>query len=131
MEMPNCNLDSWNGVIGGLVADQQLEDALRLWLWMPERDMFSWNSILLGLVRSGFVVEAHVLFEKSPWNWEKVDAAMKLFRMMPHQDVTSWNATIFGLGKNDLGEKGLKLFLEMISKIYNPDTDTFAANLNI
>lgn len=146
VKMPNRDLDSWIEMIEGLVTGGQLVDALRLRTWMPDRSLFAWNSILPGLVRSGLVEQAHALFEKclcrdivSYTNLvvgyfelgNVMDGALKLFRLMPCLDVTSWNATIHGLWRNDFGEEGLKLFLEMNSRGFDPDMATFTTILNI
>ncbi|KAL8143257.1 hypothetical protein V2J09_016289 [Rumex salicifolius] len=143
--MPEPDLESRRILIGGLVSHRRFRDAMSLFFEMPNKCLKLLNMIVLGLIDSGHVKPAHGFVEKTPFTnvvcctnlivgyfgASEVESATKIFKEMPIRDVAVWNATIFGLGENDLGEEGLKLFIQMRESCQYPDESTFTSVLKI
>ncbi|XP_028801093.1 pentatricopeptide repeat-containing protein At2g13600-like [Neltuma alba] len=73
-----------------------LDDALKLFDHMPQRNTFSWNAILSALTKSG-----------------NLDEAARIFKSMPESDQCSWNAMVSGFAQHDRFDEALKLFVGM------------------
>ncbi|GAV81474.1 PPR domain-containing protein/PPR_2 domain-containing protein/TPR_7 domain-containing protein/PPR_3 domain-containing protein [Cephalotus follicularis] len=88
-----------------------MENALKVFHDMQQKNVVSWNSILYGHLKSGNLVEARRVFDEMPikdvisWNamvsgYAKVgndmDHACTLFQEMPLKNLASWNAIISG-----------------------------------
>lgn len=144
-KMHDRDLTSWKQLINGLVNSQRIDAAISYFKQMPETCEKTWNSIISVLIRNGLVKEAHAYLEKYPYSniasWTnvivgyfemgEVGSAIKVFELMTTRDVTVWNVMIFGLGENDLGEEGLKFFVQMKESGPSPDNATFTSVLTI
>ncbi|KAK3206833.1 hypothetical protein Dsin_020879 [Dipteronia sinensis] len=60
----------------------------------------------------------------------KVDNARKLFDEMNDRDVVSWNSMISGYVANGLAQKGLEIFIEMLSSDFDVDLATMVTVLS-
>ncbi|KAK3038669.1 hypothetical protein RJ639_028123 [Escallonia herrerae] len=67
-------------MIAGYVRNDFLNDALRVFDEMPEKDVVSWNLVIAALV-----------------NIQELDFAEQLFRQMATRDVASWTIVMSGL----------------------------------
>ncbi|CAN6486104.1 unnamed protein product [Victoria cruziana] len=145
MKMPERDTCSWLELINGYVGSRRLGDAIKLFIQSPDKPIVSWNTIIMGLINCGLVEEAHALFEKTPWahmvsgtnltvgyfDVGDVRAARKLFDSMLVRDEVTWNAAIAGYSKNDCGEEGLNLYVQMHEGGVTPDHATFISVLSI
>jgi len=121
-----------NVFVGSALVDMyvkggSIEDALKVFDKMPERNVVSWNAMIAGYVQTGLVDKALELFEKMPErsvvSWTTmvagyvqngyIDDAMKLFREMPERNVVSWTAMIAGYVQSGHLDEALELFEKM------------------
>ncbi|KAK4285777.1 hypothetical protein QN277_002427 [Acacia crassicarpa] len=89
---PACS----NALIIGFLKIDRINEALRVFVSMTERDVFSWTSMIDGLCRDGRFVDARKLFDR-----------------MPERNVVSWSAMIDGYMKRGCFKYGFDLFLNM------------------
>ncbi|KAF7822548.1 pentatricopeptide repeat-containing protein [Senna tora] len=89
---PACS----NAMINGYLKINRINEALRVFMGMGERDVISWTSMIDGLCRDG-----------------RVAGARKLFDKMPERNVVSWSAMIDGYMKKGWFEDGFDLFSNM------------------
>jgi pentatricopeptide repeat protein len=104
-----------------------IEDALKVFDRMPQRNVVSWTTMVAGYAQDGHVDEALKFFQKMPernvisWNamiagyaqTGYIDEALELFQNMPERDVVSWNAIISGYTHNGNFSGTLKFFQQM------------------
>lgn len=87
---------SSNVLINGYLKVGRIEDAVRIFDGMEEKDVVSWSSMMDGLCRVGNVIGARKLFDK-----------------MPERNVVTWTTMINGYMKMDSFEDGFTLFINM------------------
>ncbi|KAL0541254.1 hypothetical protein IC582_021296 [Cucumis melo] len=87
---------SSNVLINGYSKVGRIEDAVRIFDGMEEKDVVSWSSMIAGLCRVGKIVEARKLFDK-----------------MPDRNVVTWTVMIDGYMKMENFRDGFILFLNM------------------
>ncbi|KAF7840122.1 pentatricopeptide repeat-containing protein [Senna tora] len=90
-----------------------LDDALKLFDHMPQRNTFSWNAILSALTKSG-----------------NLDEAARIFKSMPEPDQCSWNAMVSGFAQHDRFDEALKLFVNMHSENFILNEYSFGSALS-
>lgn len=89
---PACS----NALINGYLKIGRINEALRVFVGMVERDVVSWTSVVDGLCRDG-----------------RIGVARNLFDRMYERNVVSWSAMIDGYMKKGCFEDGFDLFLNM------------------
>ncbi|XP_048226077.1 pentatricopeptide repeat-containing protein At4g02750 isoform X4 [Ricinus communis] len=101
----------------------RIEDAIRIFLGMSQRNTVTYNSMISAYAKNGRVIDARVLFDKMPcrnlvsWNTmiagylhnNKVDEAYELFVKMPRRDLFSWTLMITCYTQNGMLEKAKQL----------------------
>ncbi|KAF8378262.1 hypothetical protein HHK36_029601 [Tetracentron sinense] len=102
------DLVAWNCMISANVQHGNLEEAVRLFDEMPERNEVSWTALSAGFMKFGRVEESMWYFERNPF-----------------QNVVSWTAVISGFVRNGYTLKALKLFLKMLEFGIMPNDVTF------
>ncbi|XP_058105833.1 pentatricopeptide repeat-containing protein At2g29760, chloroplastic-like [Magnolia sinica] len=102
-----------NGLIDMYVKFDLVDDALRVFDRMPERNLVSWNALIGGLMRLG-----------------QLDMAEALFREMDVRDVVSWNSMISGYVQNGQCDEALALFQQMQLEGINPNAVTVVSALS-
>ncbi|KAK7401712.1 hypothetical protein VNO78_13410 [Psophocarpus tetragonolobus] len=89
---PACS----NALINGYLKIGEVNEALRVFENMAERDVVSWSAMVDGLCRDG-----------------RVAAARDLFDRMPERNVISWSAMIDGYMGKGFFQEGFCLFMDM------------------
>lgn len=89
---PACS----NALINGYLKMGEVNEALRVFENMGERDVVSWSAMVDGLCRDG-----------------RVAAARDLFDRMPDRNVVSWSAMIDGYMGEGFFQEGFCLFMDM------------------
>ncbi|RDX65175.1 Pentatricopeptide repeat-containing protein, mitochondrial, partial [Mucuna pruriens] len=89
---PACS----NALINGYLKMGEVNEALRVFENMVERDVVSWSAMVDGLCRDGRVAAARDLFDK-----------------MPERNVVSWSAMIDGYMGKGFFQEGFCLFMDM------------------
>ncbi|KAK7244015.1 hypothetical protein RIF29_38832 [Crotalaria pallida] len=89
---PACS----NALINGYLKMGKINEALRVFENMSERDVVSWSAMIDGFCRDG-----------------RIGGARNLFDRMPERNVVSWSAMINGYMEKGFFEEGLDLFLNM------------------
>ncbi|KAL4185928.1 hypothetical protein AMTRI_Chr10g8230 [Amborella trichopoda] len=100
-------------VLGNALVDMyakcgMVEEARRVFDWMPVRDVVSGTSIVSGYAKLSSVRDAYLMFEK-----------------MPERNVISWNALIAGYSQSRREEDALGLFKLMKREAIEPTHYTF------
>lgn len=90
-----------------------LDDALKLFDKMTERNTFSYNSIITALTKSGFI-----------------DEAVQIFGMMPKHDQCTWNSLIAGFAQHSRVEEALQCFVKMHREDFILNKYTFGSALS-
>lgn len=104
-----------------------LDDALKVFDGMPNRDVVSWNTVVGGLVDSGLMREAREVFDAMPernvasWNClidgyvkcGSMEPARDMFGRMPQKDGITWNTVIGGYVSSGRMEEARELFRAM------------------
>lgn len=85
-----------NALINGFLKVGRLEEAVRIFEVMIEKDVVSWSSMVDGFCKQGRIVDARNLFD-----------------IMPERNVVTWTAMIDGYMKIGSFIEGLELFLSM------------------
>lgn len=88
-----------NALISGYLKIGELEDAVRVFEGMSERDVVSWSSIVDGFCKEG-----------------KIDDAREAFEKMPERNVVAWTAMIGGYLRSGMWEDGFRAFSRMRSE---------------
>ncbi|XP_050209077.1 pentatricopeptide repeat-containing protein At1g53600, mitochondrial [Mercurialis annua] len=89
---PGCS----NAMISGYLKVGRLEEAIRVFEGMVEKDVVSWSCMVDGYCKKGRVSEARELFDR-----------------MPMRNVVTWTAMIDGYMNVEYFEEGFELFLSM------------------
>ncbi|XP_027926411.1 pentatricopeptide repeat-containing protein At1g53600, mitochondrial isoform X1 [Vigna unguiculata] len=89
---PACS----NALINGYLKTGEVNEALKVFENMVERDVISWSAMVDGLCRDG-----------------RVAAARELFDRMPERNVVSWSAMIDGYMGKGFFQEGFSLFKDM------------------
>nr|KYP48905.1 hypothetical protein KK1_029390 [Cajanus cajan] len=89
---PACS----NALINGYLKMGEVNEAMRVFENMAERDVVSWTAMVDGLCRDG-----------------RVAAARDLFDRIPERNVVSWSAMIDGYMGKGLFREGFCLFMDM------------------
>ncbi|CAI0468762.1 unnamed protein product [Linum tenue] len=76
-------------------------------------DLFSANALVDMYAKSGYMVDARLVFN-----------------VIPEKDLIAWNAVISGHSHNGQGEEALKLYLEMQSQGIKPDAFVYSSLFN-
>ncbi|KAJ8543608.1 hypothetical protein K7X08_006131 [Anisodus acutangulus] len=104
-----------NGIRESLILDNaildmymkcgSIEDAVRLFDKMEEKDIVSWTTMLVGYARAG-----------------NFDAARSILNTMPSQDIAAWNALISAYEQSGKPKEALAVFNELqLVKKAEPD----------
>ncbi|KAJ6728929.1 hypothetical protein OIU85_019910 [Salix viminalis] len=118
----------------------RIEESIRVFDEMPERDVFAWTTMVSSLVRVGDMSTAGRLFDMMPdrnlaaWNTlidgyarlREVDVAELLFNQMPARDIISWTTMINCYSQNKRFREALGVFNEMAKHGIDPDEVTMA-----
>lgn len=86
----------WNAMIDGYLKCGEVEAAIELFGFMPDKNVGSWNTMITGLARCGMVEKARILFNE-----------------MEERDEISWSAIIDGYIKKACFKEALEVFQEM------------------
>eukprot|EP01018_Ginkgo_biloba_P009664 Gb_38568 [translate_table: standard] len=89
-----------------------IENALKVFDRMPERNVVSWNTMLVGYVQNAYV-----------------DEALKLFQKIPERNIVSWSAMIAGCAQNGQFDDALMFFRQMQVTGVKPNLVTYASVL--
>ncbi|XP_038716902.1 pentatricopeptide repeat-containing protein At1g53600, mitochondrial [Tripterygium wilfordii] len=85
-----------NTLLNGYLKEGRLEEAVRIFKGMGERDVVSWSSMVDGYCKDGRIIDARELFDR-----------------MPEKNVVTWTAMINGYMKIGKFDDGFGLFLSM------------------
>ncbi|CAK9148812.1 unnamed protein product, partial [Ilex paraguariensis] len=126
-----------NALINGYLKMGKLDQAVRVFEGMMEKDVVSWSSMVDGYCRNGRLGEARVLFDrmegKNVVTWTVmingyvkmacfedgfgcIDAVNNVFCTMKERDVVSWNSLIAGYVQAEEIKEAYKLFKEVPDK---------------
>ncbi|KAJ3706634.1 hypothetical protein LUZ61_010339 [Rhynchospora tenuis] len=94
-----------------------VEDAMKIFYGMKEKDSVSWNSIITACSANAMVYEALKFLEEMS----------KSANVEP--DVVSWSSAIGGFAQNGHDEEALELFTEMVKSGVKPNSQTFSSLL--
>jgi len=100
-------------MIAGYAQNGFIDEALKLFIEMPCRDVVVWKTMAAGYAQNGLV-----------------DEGLKLFNEMPQRDAVSWNAMIVGYAMHGYGKETLQLFEQMKHSSSKPDHITFIGVLS-
>ncbi|KAI4333407.1 hypothetical protein L6164_018227 [Bauhinia variegata] len=92
MRDPVCS----NALISGYLKNNKLNEAVRIFQGMGDRDVISWSSMIDGFCKGRRIHDARNLFDK-----------------MPDRNVVSWSTMIDGYMEKGCFEEGFELFLNM------------------
>eukprot|EP00250_Pteridium_aquilinum_P017134 c23471_g3_i1 orf=467-3109(-) len=149
--LPERNVVSWNGLIGGYALQDFGSHALELFQKMKD-DGLRPNSITflcllkacgkMGSLEQGENLHALILKNQLESNeaignalvdmyakCSKLDLAQRVFYELPNRSVVSWGALISGYCENGCGLRALELFERMQQEHINPDRVIFLCAL--
>lgn len=102
------------GVVELYAAYGWMEDAMKVFDEVRDRDIIIWNLIIHGFCKGG-----------------DVDTGLSLFRKMSERSVVSWNSMISCLARSGREDEALELFHEMRSEGFEPDEATLVSVLPV
>lgn len=70
---PECDIFVGNALIDLYMKCGSVEDALRVFQYMVERDHVSWNAMIVGYAQNGYEIEALKMFKRMIMSGEKPD----------------------------------------------------------
>jgi pentatricopeptide repeat protein len=94
-----------------------VEDAIKFFCGMKEKDNVSWNSIITACSANAMVYEA----------LEFLEEMREFVNIEP--DVVSWSSVIGGFAQNGQDEEALILFSQMLESGVEPNSQTFSSLL--
>ncbi|KAG6744588.1 hypothetical protein POTOM_051224 [Populus tomentosa] len=123
-EQGSHHVFSQNKRITQLGKSGQIEDAIKVFTQMAQKNTVTYNSMISVYAKNGRINAARNLFDKMPrrnlvsWNTMvsgylhngKFDEAYKLFVIMPRRDLFSWTLMITCYTRNGEVEKARELF---------------------
>ncbi|MQL77813.1 hypothetical protein Taro_010207 [Colocasia esculenta] len=104
----------WNAMLDMYVKCGSLEDAKKLFDWMPQKDTISWTTMLVGLAKAGDFEAAGHLFDEMP----------------SERDIACWNALISAYEQGGRPKESLELFRQALAAEVRPDQVTLVAALS-
>ncbi|KAJ8452305.1 hypothetical protein Cgig2_006110 [Carnegiea gigantea] len=133
---------AWTAIIRGYIQNGAVDEAFKLFVGMPNRDIVAWNCMIDGFVKHGRLQEAIDLYERMPrrniissnsilygfvQEGDVISARNFLEKVMTHKDITSWNTVITGYQT----EEALLLFSQMLRDGLKPDQTTYVTLASI
>lgn len=123
----NSTVTLGNRLLQMYVKCGSMNDAVKLFDDMPQRNGFSWNTLIEGYIKSGDQERSLKLFEamahKDDFTWSlvvsgfakagKLEIARCLFDDMPRRNWVVWNSMINGYAKNGRPRDALRLFKDL------------------
>ncbi|KAF8031611.1 hypothetical protein BT93_D0740 [Corymbia citriodora subsp. variegata] len=120
-----------------------VDDAVKIFDSMDERNEVTWNSLISAYVQNDSIEEAYRLFAKMPGkdavSWttiisgffgnRMIDRSIKLFEIMPVKDGIAWTAMISGFVKNSEFEEAFHWYIQMLQKAIKPNPLTLSSVL--
>lgn len=103
-----------NAMISGYLKVGRLEEAIRVFKAMEEKDLVSWSSMIDGYCKKGRIVEARELFD-----------------MMDEKNVVTWTSMIDGYMKEGCFEEGFGLFSRMRREAVQVNSTTLTVMLDV
>lgn len=101
-------------MISGYAQKGNLDEALKLFQNIPDRNIVSWNAMIAGYAKNGHI-----------------DEALKLFEKMPERNVVSWTLIVAGYAQSGHGMEALKHFHKMQLTGIQPNPQTFAVAIPV
>ncbi|XP_059648436.1 pentatricopeptide repeat-containing protein At1g09190-like [Cornus florida] len=102
------------GIVELYTRCARMDDAMKVFDSMPQRDVIVWNLMIRGFCKMG-----------------DVGMGFRLFRQMSERSIVSWNSMISGLEKNGRDVEALELFHEMRDSEFEPDEATVVTVLPV
>ncbi|WOK91555.1 pentatricopeptide repeat-containing protein [Canna indica] len=102
-----------NSLVHMYIEFEWVDDAMRAFELIDQKDVVSWTTVIGGLVKFG-----------------SLDEARRLFDEMPTRNVVSWTTVIAGHAKAGRASEAVRLFKEMLSDNIAPDTVSMVAVLS-
>ncbi|CAL5371077.1 unnamed protein product [Camellia sinensis] len=144
----DLNVQVCNSLIDMYSKCGDIENAMRVFGRMVERDLLSWNSMISGYVCNGFLESAVDLldsmrlegFEPDLVTWNtamdaycrmgQCNEAWKIFEQINEPNIISWTTLISGYSRIGKHEVTLAIFRDMVSKnVVFPDLDCISGVL--
>ncbi|PHT41814.1 hypothetical protein CQW23_20668 [Capsicum baccatum] len=131
-------------VVGTVIVNAfTLEDAVALYIQVPEQTVETQTAMMIAYAQSGRIVEARKVFNdiRNPnvlsWNAllagymhnGMIEEAKELFKQMPTRNVASWAAMIPGVVHNGQSEESLELMAQMHRLGNIPSNSSFTSAL--
>ncbi|KAG0449949.1 hypothetical protein HPP92_027011 [Vanilla planifolia] len=151
--MPNCDVITWNTLIGGYVENEEMNEAIQAFNQMREAGVMEnyitvvnilgvcssaqdlknlakplhGHVILIGLETNGFVQNSLITMYA---NCDDFDSSGFIFHRMSSKSVVSWNAMIVSKAHQGHGEEAMKYFKEMFSSGVELDQFSLSGGLS-
>lgn len=103
----------WNVLILGYMEFGLMSEAEEAFDVMPEKNLVTWSTLINGYIKNRNLGEARLIFDK-----------------ICQKDVVSWSAMIKGYVQYGVFDKGLELFVLMLSSASRPNHFTFSSVLD-
>lgn len=133
----NCLIDMYGKC-------SSVEDAVRVFDELIDKDVISWNSIIAASARNQITELASAYFSQMPCpdtisynelingiaQFGNIDEAIEILRNMPGPNSSSWNAIITGYVVRNRPWEALKFFTQMHTNAVPTDEYTFSSILS-